>query len=80
MIPALSRQRQKELCELWANLVYRGNSRPVKATEKDPVLKQKNKQTKMAHQIKASATDFNIVFILGIHKVERGNRHSQAVL
>ena len=43
MIRALGRQRQVDLCEFKASLVYRVSSRVVRATEK-PYLK--NKQTK----------------------------------
>jgi hypothetical protein len=43
LIPALERQRQVDLCELKASLVYRVSSRIAKATQRNPVLK--NKQT-----------------------------------
>ena len=43
LIPALRRQRQVDLCEFKANLVYGASSRPVsKATERKPILKNKN--------------------------------------
>jgi hypothetical protein len=43
IIPALRRQRQGDLCEFKANLVYRVSSRTVRAT---PVLKNKTKTKK----------------------------------
>ena len=39
MIPALGRQRQVDLCEFKASLVYRGSSRTAKATQRNPVWK-----------------------------------------
>ena len=45
LIPALGRQRQADLCELEASLVYRANSRIARAiTQRNPVLKNKTKQ------------------------------------
>jgi hypothetical protein len=46
LIPALRRQKQVDLCELEASLVYRFSSRTAKATQRNPVLKNKNKQAK----------------------------------
>ena len=43
MIPALRRQRQAYLCEFKASLVYTACSRIARATQRNPVLK--NKQT-----------------------------------
>ena len=46
LIPVLGRQRQVK-----ANLVYRERSRPVRATQTNPVLKnkkQKQKQTNLS--------------------------------
>jgi hypothetical protein len=40
-MPALGRQRQVDLCEFEASLVYRVSSKTTKATQKDPVLKNK---------------------------------------
>ena len=37
MIPALRRQRQADLHELEASLVYRVSSRPARATQRNPV-------------------------------------------
>jgi hypothetical protein len=47
LIPTLGRQRQVDLCELEASLVYRVSSRVARATHRNPVLKNKaqNKQT-----------------------------------
>ena len=44
LIPALRKQRQMGLCEFEASLVYRASSRTVRATQRNPV--SKNKQTK----------------------------------
>ena len=43
LIPALRRQRQVDLCEFEASLVYRASSRTVRAvTQRNPVLKLKS--------------------------------------
>jgi len=39
--PALERQRQAELCEFEASLVYKVSPRTARATWKNPVLKRK---------------------------------------
>jgi hypothetical protein len=39
LIPALERQRQADLCEFEASLVYRANSRTVRVTQRNPILK-----------------------------------------
>ena len=46
LIPALVRQRQADLCEFKASLVYRVSSRTGKATQRNPVLKKKKKNFK----------------------------------
>lgn len=48
LIPALGGQKQASLCELEASLVYRSSYRIARATQSDPVLKNKtkNKQAK----------------------------------
>jgi len=43
LIPELRRQRQAELCEFKASLVYRVNSRTAKAMQRNPVSKRKKK-------------------------------------
>jgi hypothetical protein len=45
LIPALGRkrQRQADLCEFKANLVYRVSSRTAKAAQRDPASKTKTK-------------------------------------
>ena len=43
LIPALGRQRQVHLCEFKASLVYGASSRKAKATQRNPVLKDKTK-------------------------------------
>ena len=44
LIPALGRQKQENLCEFEASLVYRVSSRTARATQRNPV--STNKQTK----------------------------------
>lgn len=46
LVPALEKQRQAELCESEAFLVYRVNPRIAKATQRDPV--SKNQKIKMS--------------------------------
>jgi hypothetical protein len=46
LISALGRQRQVDLCEFKASLVYRMNSRTARATQRNPVSKNKTKQNK----------------------------------
>ena len=43
--PSIGRQRQADLCEFEASLVYRASSRTARATQRNPVSKkQTNKQ------------------------------------
>ena len=57
LIPVLGRQKQADLCEFKASLVYRVSSRTVKATQRSPVLKNKTKQTnKQKNQTKQMKT------------------------
>jgi hypothetical protein len=42
--PALGRQRQEDLYELKASLVYRENSRIARVAQRNPVLKNRTKQ------------------------------------
>jgi hypothetical protein len=44
LISAFGRQRQVDLCEFEASLVYKGSSRTVRATQRNPVSKGKQKQ------------------------------------
>lgn len=44
-IPALERQKQQDLCQFNANLVYRVNSRVAKATERNFLLKKQKLKT-----------------------------------
>ena len=47
LFPALGRQRQADLCEFEASLVYRASSRTTWAvTQRNPVLKNKTKKQK----------------------------------
>ena len=42
LIPALGRQKQADLCEFEASLMYRASSRTIsKAIQRNPVLKKK---------------------------------------
>ena len=53
LIPALGVQRQAELCEFKVSLVYRGSSRTgSKATQKNPVLKDKKKGWRDGSEVK----------------------------
>ena len=50
LTPVLQRQRQADLCEVEASLVYRTSSRTARATQRTPVSKQnKTKQNKTKH-------------------------------
>jgi hypothetical protein len=40
LIPGLRRQRQEDLCELEAIMVYRMSPRTARATQRNPVSKQ----------------------------------------
>jgi hypothetical protein len=44
-ISALRRQTQEDLCEFKASLVYRVSSRTAKATQRNPVSKNKTKNS-----------------------------------
>ena len=51
LILALGRQRQEDLCEFEASLVYRASSKTARATQRNPVSKkQRNKQKDAASQ------------------------------
>jgi hypothetical protein len=43
LIPALGRQRQVDLCEFKASLVYRVSVRTVRAAQRNPVSKNTDK-------------------------------------
>jgi hypothetical protein len=43
LIPALRRQKQADLCEFKASMVYRVSSWTDRATQRNPVSKNKNK-------------------------------------
>ena len=43
LIPALFRQRQKDICEFKASLVYKVNSSIARVTQRNPVLKTQTK-------------------------------------
>jgi hypothetical protein len=44
LISAFERQKQADLCEFKANLIYRVNSRTARATQRNPVSKNKIKR------------------------------------
>ena len=48
LIPALGRQRQVNLCEFEASLVYRVSSRIARATQKNSFTKKQTTTTKKA--------------------------------
>jgi hypothetical protein len=50
LIPALGRQRQEDLCEFKANLVYRASSRTARAIQRNPVSKKQKTQNKTKKQ------------------------------
>jgi hypothetical protein len=43
--PSTTEQKQVDLCEFKASLVYRVSSRTDRDTQRNPVMKNKNKQT-----------------------------------
>ena len=45
LIAVLGKQRQEDLCELEASLVYRVSSRTARATQGNPVLKQQQSKS-----------------------------------
>ena len=47
LIPAFGRQRQVDLCDLEASLVYRASSRQAPKLQRNPVSKTKAVRTKM---------------------------------
>jgi hypothetical protein len=47
LIPALWRERQADLCEFVASLVYRASSRTVRARKRNPVLTPSSLQRKI---------------------------------
>jgi len=56
LIPAFRRQRQADLCEFEASLVHRVSSRIARATQRNPVLKNRNK-TKQAQKATRTTLD-----------------------
>jgi hypothetical protein len=46
-IPALTQEaeRKADLCELEASIIYRVSSRTARATQRNPISKNKNKKT-----------------------------------
>ena len=65
LIPALGRQRQTDLCEFEASLVYTVSSRTARATQRNSVSKNKNDKqmnknvkgtSELARQVKEFAT------------------------
>ena len=54
-ISALRRQRQVDLCEFGASLVYRVSFRTVRATQRNPVLNKQTNSQVTNHVIPASS-------------------------
>jgi hypothetical protein len=46
LLPVLGRQRQEDLCEFEASLVYIMSSRTARAIWRDPISKEKKKRKK----------------------------------
>ena len=58
LIPAVGRQKQADLCELEASLVYKANSRTARTVpQKSPVSKNKQTNKKSEHAYKKHYTD-----------------------
>ena len=56
LIPTLGRQKQVDHCEFEVNLVYTASSRTgTKATQRNPVLKNKNNKKLIWHEFVAVA-------------------------
>ena len=49
MIPVLGRQRQVGFCEFQASLVYRVSSGTARATQRNPVSKNKEKKKNLSY-------------------------------
>ena len=47
LIPVFNRQRQADLCEIEASLVYRVGSRTARTTQRNPVLNTKQNNNKI---------------------------------
>ena len=74
MIPALWRQRQIDLCEFEASLVYKVCSRIVWATQRNPVSKQN--QNKQINKATAELADSTATVLRGDEEMtERRSRH-----
>ena len=56
LVPTLSRQRQVDLCEFAASLVYRVSSRAARATQRNPVSNETNKKEKLESDRDPKAT------------------------
>jgi hypothetical protein len=50
LVPVLRRQRQVDLCEFKANLVYRESSGIARAAQRNPIWKKASKQTNKQKQ------------------------------
>ena len=51
LIPALRRQKQTDLCEFKASLVYKTNSRTVRASQTNPVSKRKTEKERRCNKL-----------------------------
>jgi hypothetical protein len=62
LIPAFGRQKQADICEFEASLIYRASSGTARATQRNHVLKNKqtNKQTnKMTARLSSVSTSIS---------------------
>ena len=69
LIPALGRQRQVDLCEFKASLVYRVVSRTARATQRNPVLEvggKKRKGRKMKNKAKVCILSFILCLLRSV--------------
>ena len=65
LIPALERQRQVDLCEFMASLVYRASFRTARATQRNPVS-EINKEIKCTHNTLHGSATANIFIVLSV--------------
>jgi hypothetical protein len=60
LIPTPGRQRQVDLCEFKASLVYRVNSRTARATLRNPVSKTNKQERKKGRKKQKVCTDSSV--------------------
>ena len=66
MIPALGRQRQEDLCEFKASLVYRVYSTTARTIERDPVSAFLHQPNKQKQTIKERTEDNTVIVVAEI--------------